>query len=139
MKLRHACGVLAASAVLLVSGAAFSGGSATTIDELMDFNRETGELWAIPQGRPLATFIHSSTTRHLEVELSTFLPPDPCLPLASAWNFTVRFDARFHVKSTFVFELLLTTMSDFRCGAAITTGSGGSGSPPIISVGPIAR
>jgi hypothetical protein len=140
MKVRHALSVLAASATLLVSGAAFSGGATTTLNELMDFNSSTGELWAYPQGRPLATYLHRRTTHHLLADLSPFLPPDPCLPLARAWNFTVRFDARFHVRSTFVFDLLLTTMSDFRCHASVTADLGGaSGAPPMISVGPIAH
>jgi hypothetical protein len=138
MKVRHAWSVLAASATLLVSGAAFSGPATTTVNELLDFNSTTGELWAYPQGRPLATYMHRTTTTHLLANLTPFLPPDPCLPLARAWNFTVRFDARFHVRSTFVFELLLTTMSNFRCSASVTADLGGA-TPPMISVGPIAK
>jgi hypothetical protein len=140
MKVRHALGVLAATATLLVSGAAFSGGPLTTVNELMDFDTSTGELWAYPQGRPLATYLHRSTTNHLLADLTPFLPPDPCLPLARAWNFTVRFDSRFKVRSTFVFEFLLTAMSNFRCHASVTSTVGGtSGAPPMISVGPIAH
>jgi hypothetical protein len=136
MKVRYAWGVLAAAATLLVSGAAFSGNASTSVDELMDFDTATGELWAYPSGAPLATYIHTTTTQHLVADLSTFLPPDPCIPLAVGWNFVVRFDARFHVRSTFVFERLLTTMSAFRCHAAVTAPTGSGSTPPIISVGP---
>jgi|SRR5580658_1116223 hypothetical protein len=138
MKVRHVCGVLAASATLLVSGAAFSGGATTTVDELTDFDTKTGELWGYPHDLPLAAYIHSPTTQHLFADLSTFLPPDPCLPLARAWNFTADFDAREHLHSTFVFDLLLTAMSDFRCSATVTSpSSGGTVPPPIIALTPV--
>ncbi len=140
MKVRYAWSVLAATATLLVSGAAFSGTATTTRNVLMDFDRSTGELWAYPQGQPLTTYLSSATTQHLAGDLSTFLPPDPCFPLARAWNFTVRFDSRHHVRSAFVFEELLSTMSDFRCHATVTstTGSGSISPPSIIALAPTA-
>lgn len=141
MTMRHVCSVLAASATLLVSGAAFSGGETTSLNQLTDYDTKTGELWAYPQNHPLTAYLHSPTTVHLEADLSTFLPPDPCLPLARAWNFTARFDAREHVRSTFVFNLLLSAMSDFRCSATVTSTGGGSDTspPPIISLAPVAK
>jgi hypothetical protein len=125
--------------VLFVSGAAFSGGTTTTVAELMDFNVQTGELWAYPQGQSLATFIHTQTTQHPLAQLSTFLPPDPCLPLARAWNFTAQFDARFSRQSPRVFETLLNAMSTFRCHAQVTSIHFLSLSSPIVSVVPVAK
>jgi hypothetical protein len=140
MKLRHACSVLAASAVLLVSGAAFSGAHVTTVDQLLDYNTSTGELWAYPQGGSLATYLHSTTTQHRIANLEPFLPPDPCLPLARAWNFVVRYDIHHHVQSTYVFDILLARMSEFQCHASVTTPRNLTGTtPPIVSVAPVAK
>jgi hypothetical protein len=105
----------------------------------MDFNMNTGELWAYPKGQSLATFIHTTSTQHPLAQLSTFLPPDPCLPLARAWNFTAEFDIRFDVRSPRVFEALLNAMSTFRCHAQVTSIAFFSLSQPIVSVTPVAE
>jgi hypothetical protein len=132
MKMRVVCSGLAASAVLLVSGVAFSGGP--TPVQLMDFDRTTGELWGYPQGQPLATYLHQPTTLHEKAILSRFHPPDPCLPLAHVWNVVVEYDQRTGQVSTPVFDALLDVMSRFQCSATIDAGSG---SPqPIVTIAP---
>lgn len=131
--MRVLCSGLAASAVLLVSGVAFSGGTPTPV-QLMDYNRTTGELWAYPQGQPLATYLHQPTTVHEKALLSHFLPPDPCLPLAHVWNVVVDYDQRSGQVSTPVFDALLEVMSRFQCSARINADSG---SPqPIVTIAP---
>jgi hypothetical protein len=135
---------LAASAVLLVSGTAFSGGTSTTNDKLVDFNMCTRELFAFPKGQPLAVYVHTAQTVHLAANLEVFTPPDPCLPLAEAWNATVSYDATHDVSSTFIFEALLSIQSDFACRAAVTSTSGAltgaSGAlPTIVSITPMPR
>jgi hypothetical protein len=132
------CGVLAASAVLLGAGAAFSGGTSTTNVELVDFNRYTGELFAYPKGRPLVTFLQTGRTVHLPTDLIAFTPPDPCLPLAVAWNNTVEFDRTNDVTSTAVFDVLLGVQSNFGCRAVVTSINTGA-VRPILSITPAAR
>ena len=130
------CGA-AATALLLVSGAAFPGGQTTSVDELVDFDASTGELWAYPQGQPMAAYLHSPQTQHMLADLSRFTPPDPCFPLAHVWNNTVRFDERHNVTSTIVFEVLLGLQSRFQCKASVTSVSG---SPqPLVRITPTAR
>jgi hypothetical protein len=114
------CGA-AVSAVLLVSGAAFSGGQTTSVDQLLDFDRATGELWASPPGRSVAIYQHSVNTRHLVADLSRFLPPDPCTPLARVWNIAVAHEERTGRVNPVHFEVLLELMSRFQCSATITT------------------
>ena len=64
-----------------------------------------------------------------------FEPPDPCIPTILAWNFVVNYDARSGKKSTLVYELLLTAMSDLSCHATVTSIT--SGAPqPLISIQP---
>jgi hypothetical protein len=143
MKLHLGLSVLAASAVLLVSDAALSLGQTTTVNELMDFNTSTGELFAYPQGQALATYQHRPATQHLIANIAAFLPPDPCFPLVEAWNFTARFDARYHIQSGYVFEVLLQAMSNARCHAQVTSVTSflaRPGSPPLmVSVLPVAK
>ncbi len=130
------CGA-AVGAVLLFTGAASSGGSSTSHDTLMNFDRTTGELWAVPQGQALAAFLHSSETAHLIADLSHFLPPDPCRPLAQVWNVAVQVENRSGVKFPVVFEVLLTLMSDLQCNATITTTNlPTSSAQPMISIAP---
>ena len=130
------CGVIS-GALMLVSGAAFSGGQTTTTDQLMDFDTSSGKLWAFPHGKGLTTYLHKVETEHLAVELSRFLPPDPCLPIARAWNFTVQFDEKNRVRSTLVFEVLLVLLSDFQCRATIVNTDG---SPrPLLRITPTAK
>jgi hypothetical protein len=136
MKKAFVCGT-AVGAVLLFSGAAFSGGSTTSLDQLMDFDRTTGELLAYPQGMPLSTFIHSANTLHLVADLSKFLPPDPCIPLARVWNRVVRIETRTGLRFPVVFEILLSLMSDLQCKASITTTNVPSTvAQPMISIAP---
>jgi hypothetical protein len=137
MRSRTTWSALAAGAVLLVSGTAFSGGTRTTNDELVDFNVCTGELLAYPKGRPLVAYLHTAQTLHLTANLEVFTPPDPCLPLAEAWNATVAYDATHDASSTFIFDALLSIQSEFRCRAAVTSTSGAL--RPILSIAPAAR
>ena len=130
---------LAASAVLLVAGTAFPGGGATTDNQLIDFNQSTGELWGIPKGAPgVATYLHDASTVHALADLKGFTPPDPCRGLAEAWNATARYEASREGKTgretTFVFEILLTLMSDFKCSATVTSSTGTP--QPIVVIAP---
>ena len=135
MKIRIVSGGLAAAAVMLASGAAFSGGVITNPAQLVSFDRTTNELWALPDGQPLQSYLNQTFTSYLAADLRAFEPPNPCYPPAEAWNFTVEFDQRYHVQSTFVFELLLGVMSDLGCNANVTSIT--SGAPqPLVSVQP---
>jgi hypothetical protein len=131
------CGA-AVSAVLLISGAAFAGGtSISSTDTLVDFDQSTGELWAQPPGSAVTAFLHSSATLHLLADLSRFLPPDPCLPLARAWNTGVRIEERTGLQFPVFFEVVLGLMSDLQCKATITTDSTSNTAPePMISIAP---
>jgi hypothetical protein len=130
------CGA-AVGAVLLFSGAAFSGGPTTSLDKLMNFDRASGELLAYPQGMPLSTFIHSAHTQHALADLSRFLPPDPCTPLARVWNTAVRIETETGLRFPVIFEILLSLMSDFQCSASITTTNVPSTTAqPMISIKP---
>jgi hypothetical protein len=141
MKARMMWSVLAASTVMLVAGTAFSGGGVTTDNELVDFNQATGELLAYPKNEPLATYLHLPDTHHVLADLGRFAPPDPCRELAHTWNQVVRYDAHKGVQSNFVFEILLTLMSDYQCRATVT--SNGPPTPnnpvPIVSIAPTAK
>jgi hypothetical protein len=136
MKMRMVLSGLSAGAVIMVAGAAFSSGTATNTAQLVSFDQRTSTLWAYPTGRPLASYLNQHLTEYIAADLRLFVPPDPCIPVVDAWNFTVEYDRRFHVKSTFVFELLLGVMSDLACKASVTSVT--SGSPePLISITPI--
>jgi hypothetical protein len=127
------------AAVLLLSGAAFSGGVTTSINELVEFNESTSELWAYPKGHPMAIYRHTPETRHLLADLSRFTPPDPCFPLAVAWNRTVNYDERHHVQSTFLFEAILGLQSRFQCNATVTSTDNTTAPQPIVQIMPIAQ
>jgi hypothetical protein len=130
------CGA-AVSAVLLVSGAAFSGGqTSTSVDQLLDFNRQTGELWAFPPGQAVAVFQHSRQTVHAAADLSRFLPPDPCLPLARVWNIAVARENKPERNNPRLFEVLLGLMSDFQCNATITADMTTASPQPLLSISP---
>src|SRR5271155_3478165 len=112
MTMRSLVCTLAAGAVLLVSGAAFSGGTATSAAQLVSYDRTTSELWALPSGQPLSSYLNQVTTEYIAADITSFEPPDPCVPAVEAWNFVVAYDQRTGHKSTFVFETLLEVMSD---------------------------
>ena len=85
----------------------------------------------------LAVFLHSPQTQHLIADLSHFLPPDPCRPLAEVWNVAVGIENRTGVKFPVLFEVLLSLMSDRQCNATITTTTTPTTSAqPIISIAP---
>jgi len=128
---------LSASAVMLAGGAALSGGATTSTNLLVDYNQTTRELHAYPAGKALTTYLHEATTQHLASDLTRFAPPDPCRPIAEAWNLTVQYDERFGVTSTFIFDLLLTVMSDFQCHASVTNTNGPP--QPIVLITPTAK
>jgi hypothetical protein len=137
MRKRVLLGGVAAAAVLLFSGAAFSGGDITTEDLLQDFDSQTHILWGYPQGQQNPSqYLHSVLTEHLAADLSRFHPPSPCFPLAIAWNLTVEFDKIFHVQSTAVFEALLTVMSTDQCSATVTSTNGQPN--PLVQIAPSA-
>lgn len=126
---------VAAATVLLSAGAAFSGGVTTNPAQLVSFDRNTGELWAVPSGQPLTPYLNQTLTAYIAADLRAFEPPDPCFPPVQAWNFTVAFDKRYHVQSRFVFELLLGVMADLQCNASVTSLT--SGTPqPLVAVQP---
>jgi hypothetical protein len=137
MTKRILLGGLAATAVLLISGVAVSGNQQTTLDLLEDFDTQTHVLWAYPQGQQIAQdYLHDAATEHLLANLSKLHPPNPCFPLAVGWNLTVEFDEKYGVKSTFVFEFLMTLMSANQCSATITSTGG---SPATMNqIGPTA-
>jgi hypothetical protein len=136
MKMRSLVSTLAAGAVMMIAGAAFSGGTATNPAELVSYDRANSMLWALPSGLPLSSYLNQKLTTYLEADLTAFEPPDPCIPAVAAWNFTVNYDKRTGQKSTLVFELLLTAMSDLSCHATVTSVPGGSPSP-LVAVQPI--
>jgi hypothetical protein len=135
MKMRSLVSTFAAGAVLLMTGVAFSGGTATNSAQLVSFDRTTSELWALPNNLPLTSYLNQEFTTYVEADISSFEPPDPCIPTILAWNFVVNYDARSGKKSTLVYELLLTAMSDLSCHATVTSIT--SGAPqPLISIQP---
>jgi hypothetical protein len=112
---------LSASVVMLAAGAAFSGGATTSENMLVDYVQATRHLSAYPAGHSSpTTYLHDPGAVHALANLSHFAPPDPCFPLANAWNLTVEFDQHYGVTSTFVFDVLLTVMSDLQCHATVT-------------------
>jgi hypothetical protein len=135
MKMRSLVSVFAAGAVMLVAGVAVSGGTTTNGAQLVSFDRTTSELWALPNGQPLSSYLNQSFTVYQSTNLGSFEPPDPCIPFVEAWNFTVAYDQKTGRSSTFVFELLLGAMSDLSCHATITSLT--SGAPqPLLAIQP---
>jgi len=125
---------LSASVVMLAGGAAFSGGPTTSDNRLVDYDQKTRQLSAYPTGGSLTTYLHEPATIHGLANLANYAPPDPCIPIVEAWNLTVEDDARFGVTSTFVFDVLLTLMSDLQCHASVTSTSGAP--QPIVTITP---
>jgi hypothetical protein len=137
MKIHVLSSGLAAGALMLIAGAAFSGGMTTAKARLVTFDAKTGHLSAIPTGGALTTYLHDATTIHELADLTKLTPPDPCHGLAAAWNATVVYDDRHDVTSTFIFEALLSVMSDFQCSASVTSTSGTPN--PIVVISPTAN
>lgn len=132
MKMRSLVSTFAAGAVMLIAGAAFSGGTTTNDAQLVSYDRTTSELWALPTGLPLTSYLNQQFTSYVAADLASFEPPDPCIPVSDAWNFVVAYDARTGQKSTFVFEMLLGVMSDLGCHASVTSLTSGSPQPLIV-------
>jgi len=132
MKMRSLVSGLAGGVVVLMAGAAFSGGVATNRAELQSYDRTSGELWAVPDGQPLQVYLNQQFTTYRAANLNDFVPPDPCFVLARAWNFVVAYDERTGKKSTFVFELLLTAQADLACHANVTSITNGTPQPLVI-------
>jgi hypothetical protein len=132
MKMRSLVSTFAAGAVLLMTGAAFSGSTSTNDAQLVSFDRTTSTLWALPTGLPLASYLNQPVTTYVAADLASFEPPDPCIPLVRAWNFTVDFDKHTGRTSTFVFEVLLDAMSDLSCHATVTSNPVTSPQPLIV-------
>jgi hypothetical protein len=127
---------LAGSAVLLAAGAAFSGSPATTSENvLVKYDQGTGELSGIPTGASGSVlYLHNAQTVHLTADIVRFTPPDPCLPFVDAWNATVEYDTANNTNSTFVFDILLSFMSEARCSASVTSTTGTP--EPIVAITP---
>jgi hypothetical protein len=132
MKMRSLVSVLAGGCVMLVAGAAFSGGMMTCRAELQSYDRTTSELWAVPDGQPLTSYLNQEFTVYAAADLAEFTPPDPCFVLARAWNFVVDYDEQTGKKSTFVFEMLLTAQSDLACHATVTSITSGTPQPLVV-------
>ncbi|HEY1696258.1 MAG TPA: hypothetical protein VGG39_29030 [Polyangiaceae bacterium] len=130
------CG-LAASALLFASDAAYSGGSTTNDNMLVDYDQSNKQLTGIPPTGVITTYLHDATAVHEVADLASFLPPDPCIPTAEAWNLTVAYDERHHTTSTFVFDVLLEIMSNLKCSTRITSTSGTPN--PIVVISPVAK
>jgi hypothetical protein len=128
---------LLTSAVVLGAGVAFSGGTTTSSNRLVDFDPSTHLLSAYPNGGGLTTYLHQPTTVHLIADLTRYTPPDPCRGLANAWNLTVDYDAKHDVTSTVLFEILLSAQADFQCDATITSVPGAP--EPITEITPTAK
>lgn len=126
---------LAAALVTLVAGTAFSGGSSTTPAQLVNYDRTTGELWAIPDSQPVTSYLNQTFTTYLAADFLSFEPPDPCDPPTAAWNFVVSYDAATGRKSTFIYEMLLTSMAELGCSARVTSLNDGS-PQPLLSIQP---
>lgn len=137
MKIRIVSSALAIGAVTLIAGAAFSGGSKSSDNELVDFDQNTGRLWAVPQNGNVALYQHTPQTIHLEGNLGRFEPPDPCDELTRLWNFTVHYDRHFTTDSRGIYEALLQLMAQNKCSATITSTSGSP--PPITTIAPNAK
>jgi hypothetical protein len=134
MKIRIVSSALAVSAVTLIAGAAFSGGSKTENSELVDFDQKSGHLWAVPHNGNATEFLHTPATIHLEGNIGRFEPPNPCDELTHLWNFTVRYDRHYQTDSRAIYESLLGLMAQNSCVATITAASGSP--PPITSIAP---
>ncbi len=137
MKIRIVSSALAIGAVTLIAGAAFSGGSKSTENELVDFDQSTGHLWAVPQNGNVALYQHTPQTIHLPGSVLGYEPPDPCFELTHLWNFTVHYDNAFRTDSRGIYEALLQLMAQNRCSATITSASGSP--PPITSIAPTTK
>jgi hypothetical protein len=140
MRIRMLFSGLAASAVLLAAGTAFSGGNAATTDNtLVDFNQKTGELWGFPPGQITQVYLHDHHSRHELADLTRFLPPDPCLPIAEVWNELVATERNNGIRNVIVFGALLDLMARFQCRATVTSVTDGSSPQPIVVIAPAAR
>jgi hypothetical protein len=135
MNMRLVSSGLAAGAIMLCAGGAFSGGVVKNPVQLVNFDPATRELWAVPQGKSLTTYLDQNFTDYIEGNLHSFEPPDPCFPPAEAWNFTVHYDHKHHTRSTFVYQLLLSFMSELGCAANVTSSTNGA-PQPLVSIQP---
>ncbi len=136
MKMRSLVSTFAAGAVMLMAGAAFSSGTATNNAQLVSYDQQNSQLWALPDNLPLTSYLNQQFTSYLKSDIASFEPPDPCIPLVEAWNFTVDYDQHTGRKSTFVFEVLLTAMSDLSCKASVTSITNGS-PQPLVAIQPV--
>jgi hypothetical protein len=140
MKARWIYSGLLAGAVMLGAGTAFSGGDVTTNNMLVDYNEQTGELWAYPKGLPMAVYLNTPATQHGLADLSRFTPPDPCRGFAHAWNAQVAWEIRHGVVGDTAprhsFSVLLGLMTEFQCTADLTTATG---SPQLLVITPTAK
>lgn len=140
MRARNYFSVLAATAVLTIAGAAFSGPtvppSGLTV-HLMDFDQVNGELLGYPDGNPpLSWYRHTRATQHLHARVRGFglfgrrhdHPPSPCAPLSEVWNMAVDYE-RAHpaaASNSNDFGVLIALLAEHKCSAVIVT-------PPVGS------
>jgi hypothetical protein len=139
MKKQLALGGLAATAIMLVSGAAFSGAVNTMPSaEIVEFSPPTHELFASVSG-VINVFLHEPGTVHLPAIFGPGShPPDPCFGLGLTWDGVVFADTLTHTQNTVAFEALLGLMAGFQCKAEITSDVvTGSTPAPIVSMNPV--
>jgi hypothetical protein len=131
---RTLVGCLAASVVLLASGAAFSGNSAYQA-QVLDFDQTLQELWASWNNLPPSSFQNTAGTQYLPSSVNpNQWPPGPCRWIAYNWDGTVAIDQITHQKSTLVFESLMVLQGRYQCNATVV---GDGGSPQkLLSIAP---
>jgi len=131
---------LAATAVMLASGAAFPASVITLpAAEITEYSQTTHELFTSVSG-VIDLFLHEPGTVHLPAIFGPKShPPDPCYGLALTWDTVVFADAITRTENTAAFEALLVLMAGFQCKAEITTDVEPSGSTPtpIVSMLPV--
>jgi hypothetical protein len=137
MMKRLLSGGLVATALMLSSGAAFSG-SVTTLPsaEIVAFSTATHELSV---ANVVNVFLHEPGTVHLPSVFGPGShPPDPCFGLGLTWDGVVFADTITQTQNTAAFEALLVLMAGFQCTAEITSDVVTAPAPaPIVSMNPV--
>lgn len=139
MKKQLVSGGLVATAILLVSGAAFSGPVNTLPSaEIVEFDAATHEVFT-SVNNVVNVFLHEPGTVHLPAIIGPGShPPDPCFGFALTWDTVVFVDTITRTENTAAFEVLLGLMAGFQCKAEVTSDVvTGSGPAPIVSMLPV--
>jgi hypothetical protein len=139
MNKKFASGGLVATAILLASGAAFSGSVSTLRSaEIVEFSAATHEVFTSVNSE-VNVFLHEPGTVHLPAIFGPHShPPDPCFGLALTWDSVVFVDTITRTENTVAFEVLLGLMAGFQCNAEVTSEIvTGSAPAPIVSMLPV--